>query len=170
MFKFIVTAKKHTDIINLMVNTSSVDVQKVKWNAGSVSRSYDDATCKSEIELSNWVKAGKWYKVDDAIMGGDVPTGGMVVVCDEKTNPSLGFVCGNGNSWYEVILSKEIVVSILKQIHSNARFFVVGSIRSHTFSTKDEAVKWIETCTEQTRYMSLIDQINSGKTVIDYNA
>ena len=49
------------------------------------------------------------------IMGGDVPVGGMVVVCDGKT-PRHGFVCGNGNEWFvkklRVRESNAIVYSI----------------------------------------------------------
>lgn len=113
MFKFIFTAKDRSDLINLLVNTAGVDVQKVKWNVNSITKSSDEAFCSDELELCDLVDSGKFHEVDNAIMGGDVPVGGLVVVCDENTNPSWGFVCGNGNTWYKVLLSPEIVHAVL---------------------------------------------------------
>jgi hypothetical protein len=99
MKKYIVSAKNHDDAINLMRNTRGVDLTKVKWDWANVSRSYDDARCDGESEVVDAIVKGDFHKVDDMIMGGDVPVGGMVVVCG-KTRPVYGFICGNGIDWF----------------------------------------------------------------------
>ena len=176
MFKFIVTAKNRSDIINLMVNTASVDLNKVKWDVKHISRADEDAYCKDWLELDGWVKDKKWDWVDDAIMGADVPTGGMVVVCDENTNPAWGYVCGNGKEWFKVYLPYEVQVAILKMVHPKAHYFVLGCGASNVFETKDEIMKWLEAglnaCegSEQRRYASMMNQVDAGNTVVDYNA
>ena len=176
MFKFIVTAAKEADLINLLVNTAKVDVQKVKWNVNSITRSDEDAHCSSFFDLNDWVKAQEWDKVDDAIMSGDVPVGGMVVVCDEETDPVWGYVCGNGNAWYKVRLNHELQEKILKMVHPDARYFVLGTIRSHVFTNKTDCGKWIEEGyyatdgSERERFVGLMAQLQEGKMVLDYNA
>ena len=176
MMKFIVTAKKEADIINLMVNTASVDLSKVEWDVNHITRAEDDAYCKSWFELDDWVDNKEWDKVDDAIMDGEVPTGSMVVVCDEKTNPVWGYVCGNGQTWHKVYLRENIVVAILKLVHPNARYFVIGGHTSHVFENKTDIGMWLEegfnACegSEQRRYASMMNQLDSGKFVIDYDA
>ena len=176
MFKFIFTAKERTDLINLLVNTASVDVQKVKWNVNSITRSNDDADCDDELDLCALVDAGKFHEVDNAIMGGDVPVGGLVVVCDEENNPSWGFVCGNGNSWYKVYLRPEIVHAVLLAVHPDAYYFVVGCKRAHVFTNKTDCGKWLEegfaACegSEQMRYASMMNQLAAGKMFLDYDA
>ena len=177
MFKFIFTASNRSDIINLLVNSKSVDHQKVKWNVNSITKSYDDANCKDEWDLCNLVDAGKFNEVDDAIMGGDVPVGGLVVVCDENTNPAWGFVCGNGNAWYKVFLRPEVVHAVLLAIHPNARYFIVGGTKyANVFENKTDCGKWLEegfaACegSEQRRYASMMNQLDEGKMFIDYDA
>ena len=112
MRKYIVTAKSPKDIFALLVDTASVDVQNVDWNADSIVRSQDDADCDSEDEICRLLDEGKLHEIDDIIMGGDVPVGGMVVLCDDGVVPSWGFVCGNGVSWYKVRLRPEIANAI----------------------------------------------------------
>ena len=75
MFKFILTAERETDLINLLVNTASVDVQRVKWNVNSITRSEEDAHVDNWMDLGDWVKKGEWDKLDDAIMSGEDPEG-----------------------------------------------------------------------------------------------
>ena len=176
MFKFILTAERETDLINLLVNTASVDVQRVKWNVNSITRSDEDAHCESDWELYDLVKDGKFHEVDNAIMSGDVPTGGMVVVCDEQTNPVWGYVCGNGNAWYKVYLRPEIVKAILHIVHPNARYFVIGTHTAHAFDNKTDIGMWLEegfnACegSEQRRYASMMNQLDAGETFLDYDA
>lgn len=176
MFKFILTAEKKADLINLLVNTASVDVQRVKWNVNSITRSNDDADCEDEWDLCDLVSAGKFHEVDNAIMGGDVPVGGLVVVCDTDTNPSWGFVCGNGNSWYKVYLRPEIVKAILRIVHPHARYFVIGTKCAHAFDNKTDIGMWLEegfnACegSEQRRYASMMNQLDAGETFLDYDA
>ena len=74
MYKFIITAKNRADIINLMMNTASVDLRRVKWNVNSITRSKEDAHVGNWMDLDDWVDAKEWGKVDEAIMSGDVPT------------------------------------------------------------------------------------------------
>lgn len=176
MFKFILTAEREIDLINLLVNTASVDVQMVKWNVNSITRSEDDARCEDEWDLCDLVAAGKFHEVDNAIMGGDVPVGGLVVVCDTDTNPSWGFVCGNGNAWYKVYLHPEIVKAILRIVHPHARYFVIGTKRAHVFDNKTDIGMWLEegfnSCegSEQRRYASMMNQLDAGETFLDYDA
>ncbi len=176
MYKFILTAKNRADLINLLVNTAKVDVQRVKWDVNSITRSDDDAHCEDEWDLCDLVDAVKFHEVDNAIMGGDVPVGGLVVVCDEETNPSWGFVCGNGNSWYKVYLRPEVVHAVLLAVHPNAKYFIVGGKRAHVFTNKTDCGKWLEegfaACegSEQRRYASMMNQLDSGKMFIDYDA
>lgn len=176
MFKFIITAEKKSDLIGLLVDTAKVDVQKVKWNVNSITRSNDDADCEDEWDLCDLVDAGKFHEVDNAIMGGDVPVGGLVVVCDTDTNPSWGFVCGNGNSWYKVFLSPEITKAILSIVHPHARYFVIGCKRAHAFENKTDCGMWLEegfnACegSEQRRYASMMNQLDAGETFLDYDA
>ena len=176
MYKFIVTAKNRADIINLMMNTASVDLRKVEWNANSITRSEEDAHVEKWMDLDDWVDAKEWGKVDDAIMSGDVPTGSCVVVCDERLNPVWGYVCGNGNEWFRVYLPEEVTVAILKIVHPNARYFVIGGLTAHTFENKTDLGMWLEegfnACegSEQMRYASMMNQLDAGKTVIDYDA
>jgi len=176
MIKFILTAEKEDDLINLLVNTASVDVQRVKWNVNSITRSDEDAHCESDWDLHDLVKAGKFHEVDNAIMSGDVPVGGLVVVCDVDTNPIWGYVCGNGNSWYKVYLCPEIVKAILHIVHPTARYFVIGTHTAHAFNTKTDVGMWLEegfnACegSEQRRYASMMNQLDSGKMFLDYDA
>ena len=176
MYKFIVTAKDRSDIINLMMNTASVDLRKVKWNVNSVTRSEEDAHVGNWMDLGDWVKKGEWDKLDDAIMSGDVPTGSCVVPCDENMNPVWGYVCGNGNEWFKVYLPYEIQVAILKIIHPKARYFVLGGFTANVFETKTDIGEWLEeglnACegSEQRRYASMMNQLDAGKFVIDYDA
>ena len=101
MKKYIITAKSENDIINLLLNTRSVDLKKVKWNWANISVSEDDAQCSNEREVLDAVEKRDFRTVDEMIMGGDVPVGSMVVVSDGKT-PRYGFVCGNGNEWFPI--------------------------------------------------------------------
>lgn len=98
MKKYIITAKKPEDVINLTLNTKGVDLSKVKWDWAHIAQSDDDALCKSEQDILDALAHNELNRVDDMIMGGDVPVGGMVVVCDGKT-PRNGFICANGNEW-----------------------------------------------------------------------
>lgn len=145
MFKFILTAKSEIDLINLLVNTAKVDVQHVKWDVNSITRSHDDALL-DEWKICNLVDDGKFHEVDSAIMGGDVPVGGLVVVCDENMKPSWGFVCGNGNSWYKVYLCHEIVKAILKIVHPSACYIDEDSrdelLEDYDDENDDKPTKW----------------------------
>ena len=98
MKKYIVTAKNKTDIINLALNTRGVDLHKVAWDWRNASLSEDEACCENEDEILVALANGDCSKIDEMIMGGDVPVGGMVVVFD-KNRPKNGFVCGNGTDW-----------------------------------------------------------------------
>lgn len=117
MKKYIITAKHPEDIINLTLKTKEVDLTKVKWDWTHITPSEDDANCKSEQDILDALSCNELSHVDDMIMGGDVPVGGMVVVCDGKT-PRNGFICGNGNEWFvkklRVRESNAIVYSIFK--------------------------------------------------------
>ena len=55
MYKFIITAKNRADIINLMMNTASVDLRKVVWNVNSITRSEEDAHVEKWMDLDDWV-------------------------------------------------------------------------------------------------------------------
>ena len=105
MKKYIITAKKEADIINLSLNTKGVDLTKVKWNWANIARSDEDARCESEQEILDAIGRNDLHDVDNMIMGGDVPVGGMVVVFD-KDIPKHGFVCGNGMDWFVYDLRK----------------------------------------------------------------
>ena len=176
MYKFIITAKKDTDIINLMMNTASVDLRKVKWNVNSITRSEEDAHFTNRWELDDSVSNKEWDRVDEAIMSGDVPTGSCVVPCAENMNPVWGYVCGNGNEWFKVYLPEEIQVAILKIVHPNARYFVIDGLTVHAFENKTDLGMWLEegfaACegSEQRRYASMMNQVDAGKFVIDYDA
>ena len=176
MFKFIVTAKNPTDSVALMMHTATVDLYKVEWNLDSLTRSEEDAHVDNFLDLGDWVKKGEWGKMDDAIMSGDVPTGSMVVVCDEEINPYCGYVCGNGNEWFKVFLPHKVQVAILKKIHPTAKYFVLGGFRTHVLENKTDLGEWLEegfaACegSEQMRYASMMNQLDAGKTVIDYDA
>ena len=176
MFKFIITAKNRADIINLMMNTASVDLCKVKWNVNSLTRSEEDAHFTNRWELDDSVSNKEWDRVDEAIMSGDVPTGSCVVVCDDRLNPVWGYVCGNGNEWFRVYLPEEVTVAILSMVHPNARYFVIGGLTAHTFENKTDLGMWLEegfnACegSEQRRYASMMNQVDAGKFVIDYDA
>jgi len=176
MYKFIITAKKDTDIINLMMNTASVNLDKVEWNVNSITRSEEDAHFTNHWELEDSVSNKEWDRVDEAIMSGDVPTGSCVVPCDENMNPVWGYVCGNGNEWFKVYLPYEIQVAILKMIHPKARYFVLGGFTANVFETKTDCGKWLEdgfaACegSEQRSYASMMNQLDAGKFVIDCNA
>ena len=111
MKKYIITAKKEVDIINLSLNTKGVDLTKVKWNWANIARSDDDANCKNEQEILDAIGRNDLHDVDNMIMGGDVPVGGMVVVFD-KDIPRHGFVCGNGMDWFVYDLKKREVNAI----------------------------------------------------------
>lgn len=117
MKKYIITAKNPEDIINLTLNTLEVDLSKVKWDWTHMTQSEDDANCSSEKEILDAIFDGRLDDVDDMIMGGDVPVGGMVVVCDGK-KPKNGFICANGKEWIikelKVRESNAIVYSIFK--------------------------------------------------------
>ena len=115
MKKYIITAKFPKDIINLSLNTRSVDMTKVKWDWTHVSQSEDDPICKSEQDILDAIAIQNMSHVDDMIMGGDVPVGGMVVVCDGKA-PKTGFICGNGDDW---------IVRKLKVRESNAILYSI---------------------------------------------
>ena len=176
MQKFIVTAKNKSDIINLMMNTASVNLARVEWDADSIRKAEEPAYCDNLFDLVDWAKNGEWDKVDDAIMGSEVPTGGMVVVCDENMNPVWGYVCGNGNEWFRVYVPQKIQIAILKMIHPNARYFVIGGFKANVFETKTDIGIWLEAglaaCegSEQMRYASMMNQLDAGKFVLDYDA
>ena len=123
MKKYIITAKKSEDIINLSLNTRSVDLSKVKWDWAHISQSEDSALCEDEQDILDALAHNELERVDDMIMGGDVPVGGMVVVCDGKS-PRTGFICGNGKDWIvkklKVRESNAIVYSIFKEKGGNA--------------------------------------------------
>ena len=118
MKKYIITAKNPKDIIDLTLNTKKVDMSKVKWDWTHMSQSEDDANCSSEKEILDAIFDGHLDDVDDMIMGGDVPVGGMVVICDGKKKPTHGFICANGKEWIikelKVRESNAIVYSIFK--------------------------------------------------------
>ena len=99
MKKYIITAKNETDILNLSRNTRSVDLTKVKWNWVNIARSDEDANCQNEQEIMDAIGRNDLHDVDNMIMSGDVPVGGMVVVFG-KDIPRHGFVCGNGMDWF----------------------------------------------------------------------
>ena len=116
--KYIITAKNHKDILALSLNTRSVDLAKVKWDWTHMTKSEDDANCTDEQEILDALSNGSNHLVDSMIMGGDVPVGGMVVVCDGGKKPRKGFVCGNGTDWFvknlKIRESNAIAYSILK--------------------------------------------------------
>lgn len=119
MKKYIITAKNPDDIINLTLNTLEVDLSKVKWDWTHMTQSEDDANCSSEKEILDAIFDGRLDDVDDMIMGGDVPVGGMVVVCDGK-KPKNGFICANGKEW---------IVKELKVRESNAIAYSIFKAR-----------------------------------------
>ena len=98
MKKYIITANRPEDIINLTLNTRKVDLSKVKWDWRHIAKSDDAANCKCEQDILDAITYNEMSHVDDMIMGGDVPVGGMVVVCDGKA-PTHGFICANGDEW-----------------------------------------------------------------------
>ena len=176
MFKIIITATNRADIINLIMNTATDALPTDVWNVNSITRSEEDAHVEKWMDLDDWVDAKEWGKVDEAIMSGDVPTGSCVVVCDDRLNPVWGYVCGNGNEWFRVYLPEEVTVAILSMVHPNARYFVIDGLTAHTFENKTDLGMWLEegfaACegSEQRRYASMWNQVDSGKFVIDYNA
>lgn len=105
MKKYIITAKSPEDVIHLTLNTRKVDLSKVKWDWANIFPSSDIPFYDSEDEVLDAVRRGDFHTVDDMIMGGDVPVGGMVVVFD-KDIPKHGFVCGNGTDWFVYDLKK----------------------------------------------------------------
>ena len=122
MKKYIITAKNPEDIINLTLKTKEVDLSKVKWDWTHMTQSEDDANCSSENEILDAIFDGHLDKVDDMIMGGDVPVGGMVVVCDGK-KPKHGFICANGKEW---------IIKELKVRESNAIVYSIFKARGET--------------------------------------
>ena len=118
MKKYIITAKKPEDIINLTLNTRGVDLSTVKWDWAHISQADEDALCKSEQDILDALEHKEFKHIDDMIMSGEVPVGAMVVVCDGKT-PRNGFVCANGNEWIlkklKVRESNAIVYSIFNE-------------------------------------------------------
>ena len=122
MKKYIITAKKPEDIIDLTLHTLEVDLTKVKWDWTHMTQSEDDANCSSEKEILDAIFDGRLDDVDDMIMGGDVPVGGMVVVCDGK-KPKNGFICANGKEW---------IIKELKVRESNAIVYSIFKARGET--------------------------------------
>jgi len=118
MKKYIITAKNPEDIINLTLRTKDVDLSKVKWDWTHITPSEDDAKCSSEEEILDALSKGDFRSVDNMIMGGDVPVGGMVVVYD-KDKPRYGFICANGIEWivkkFGVRESNGVVYSIFNK-------------------------------------------------------
>jgi hypothetical protein len=169
MFKFIVTAEKEADIIALMTNTRGVDLPSVKWDVTRIYHSEEDVVGINRWELDDAVLSKEWDRVDDAIMSGDVPTGGMVVVADEGISPMWGYVCGNGQEWFKVNLPVEIRDAIFKMVHPHARYFVVNGPIVETFKTKTDLGEWMEGL-DADHYESLLAQLQEGKTILDHNA
>ena len=118
MRKYIITAKKPEDIINLTLNTRGVDLSKVKWDWAHISQADEDAHCNGEQDVIDAIERKDFHQIDNMIMGGDVAVGSMIVLSDGKT-PRAGFVCANGNDWIlktlKVRESNAIVYSIFNE-------------------------------------------------------
>ena len=82
----------------------------------------------------------------------------------------------SGSAWFRVYLPEEVTVAILKIVHPNALYFVIGGLTAHTFENKTDLGEWLEAgfaaCegSEQRRYASMMNQVDVGKFVIDYDA
>lgn len=109
--KFIVGAKTGNEILSLLKDTKSA-YMTAHWDSESIYKCEKPAYC-SEEDVADAFKNGDFRKIDDLIMSGEVPVGGMVVVCDGKTPPVNGYVCGNGISWFEVKLPKDVASAVM---------------------------------------------------------
>ena len=154
MQKFIVRAKDRNTNIGLMMNTSSVNLDHVVWDADSIRkcedyRGYPCVRCKDDFELEDFYEKQDWHSIDNAIMDSDVPTGGMVVIADETYSPRKGWICCNGNEWIRIYLNDEIAHAIVNMIHPD-KYVVNAGMMLHAFDTQEELVSWLKTGVEAT--------------------
>lgn len=178
MFKFIVTGSSKSDVISLMLDTRNALANGlVRWDASDIRKS-DDPCSVEEWELDSWIRDGEFDKVDDAIMAGEVPTGGMVVVTDGMTEPTIGFVCGNGTEWFRVELPKDVKDAIMSNFpHSNYGVdlsFDRRKSRIRWFYSAAALQEWLEEGLEATdgaersHYDDMLVQFEMGRMVLRY--
>ena len=113
--KYIVTAKNPTDIITLSINTKSVDVTKVEWDWQHIYSSEEYANCNNEKDILNAIDNQNLHSVDNMIMSGDVPAGGMVLVYNGQI-PQYGFICANGIDWIVYELTSENIKYLVDNV------------------------------------------------------
>ena len=115
MDKYIFTAEitgKDGGFIALMRDVKS-KYREVKWNPKSISLS-DSPMFGTLDDLEDAYSKGDFHEVDNCIMSGDVPVGGLVVPCPRGETPRFGYVCGNGIDWFKVELPKSIAKAVLE--------------------------------------------------------
>lgn len=110
MNRFIITADNPTDILGLLTNTRE-HYKTATWDAKSVQKI--NVVDVDEDDLDKWLSTGHERFLDDHIMSGEVPVGGMVVVADKDNPPTKGYVCGNGTAWYPIPLTDELKNAVL---------------------------------------------------------
>ena len=173
MDKFIFTAKSERSLIGLLKDTKSF-YRNAKWDLKSAFKSNDRARCESESELRLAYDAGDFKKIDDLIMSGEVPVGGLVVVCDGSETPSFGYVCGNGTSWFQVSLSKELVDAVM-EFYPPIEFGVKFGFKTKRFNTREELGNFVESTfnvdnLDDYTYADLKEQFDSGVNVLEYGS
>ena len=109
MDKFIFTAKYGDDLLALLKDSKSA-YKTVKWND---TIHHDGKVDVDEHTLLKWAVYDEFKEMDEHIMSGAVPVGGLVVVSDGSVKPLWGFVCGNGNQWHVVVLPSRVQNAVM---------------------------------------------------------
>ena len=171
MDKFIVTADREDDIIALLKDCGGV-YRKVNWDPGSVTRVDEHVDC-SEIDMLLAYERGDLEKMDDYIMSGEVPVGGLVVVSDGSVTPLYGYVCGNGNNWYQIRLPKAIVDRVMS-FYPPIKYGLKTPVGTKRFTSRKELEAFVENVYDQDSegfnedYISLRKQFDEGKNILEY--
>lgn len=172
MDKFIVTAKSEADLIGLLRNAKAF-YKTAKWNPASISKSenpvyWDDWSLYCAVEDKNF------HEVDNHIMGGEVPVGGLVILCDGNESPVYGYVCGNGNDWFRIFLPKDVIEAVMS-FYPPIKYGVREGLSIKRFKTRKALEKWVKQGyretdgAEQEHYIHMLAQLDEGLDILDYN-
>lgn len=172
MDKFIFTSSSQADLIGLLKNTK-VAYKKAKWDPSTITRSEEKADCDG-WSLYCAVEDKDWEKVDNYIMSGDVPVGGLVVTCDGDESPVYGYVCGNGNEWFRIFLPKNIIDAVM-EFYPPIKYGVRQGLSIKRFKTRKELEKWVKQGyretdgSEQDHYIHMLAQLEEGLDILEYD-
>lgn len=172
MDKFIFTARGEKDLIGLLVNTKA-HYKNAVWDPSSVSKSDEPVYC-SEWDLYLTYEKGDGHEVDNYIMSGDVPVGGLVVTCDGNETPVYGYICGNGTDWFRIFLPKDIIDAVMS-FYPPIKYGVRHGLSTRRFNSREELKSWVKegfaACdgAEQRHYAHMLVQLDDGLNILDYD-